>query len=31
MLLFEKFVQILSVVDFIVVAANILVIYNINK
>jgi len=31
MLLFDKFVQMLSVVDFIAFAANMLVIYNINK
>jgi len=31
MLLYDKFVQLLSAVDFIAFAANILVIYNINK
>jgi len=31
MLLFDKFVQMLSVVDFIAFAANMLLIYNINK
>ena len=31
MLLFDKFVQMLSVVDFIAFAANVLLIYNINK
>ena len=31
MLLFDKFVQMLSVIDFVAFAANTLVIYNINK
>jgi len=31
MLLFDKFVQMLSVVNFIAFAANMLLIYNINK
>jgi len=31
MLLFDKFIQMLSVVDFIAFAANMLLIYNINK